>query len=158
MFLTWAAEEGSTTNLYVVSTGAGTGKPLRVNPVDLAVDSLHQSPGLDIAPDGTIYVSWSSSKPKPEGTLFASDLWLSRSVDGGKSFDNHLRVNDNRPISHSFEGLSVADDSTVLLSWIDSREGWDKAGTYLAKIIKRGGQVNAWSSWMVRPVFAVESI
>jgi hypothetical protein len=34
-------------------------------------------------------------------------------VDGGKSFDSHVRVNEDRPISHSFEGLSVADDGTV---------------------------------------------
>ena len=107
------------------------------------VDSRHQAPGLDIGADGAIYVSWSSSKAKPEGTLFASDLRLSRSLDGGKSCDSHLQVNEDRPISHSFEGLSVAEDGTVLLSWIDSRDGWDKAATYLARIVKRGTQVEA---------------
>jgi hypothetical protein len=141
VFLAWAAEEGVATNLYLAPTGADAGKPVRVNPDGLAVDSLHQPPGLDIGPGGEIYLSWSSSKPKPEGTLFASDLRLSRSTDGGKSFDNHLRVNEDRPISHGFEGLSLADDGTVLLSWIDSREGWDKAGTYLARVVKRGSQV-----------------
>jgi hypothetical protein len=141
VFLAWAAEEGSTTHLYLARIGAGGGKPVRVNPHGLAVDALHQSPGLGIGPGGEIYVSWSSSKPKPQGTLFASDLRLSRSLDGGKSFDSHLRVNDDRPISHSFEGLSVAGDGTVFLSWIDSRDGSDKAATYLARIGKRGTQV-----------------
>jgi hypothetical protein len=127
--------------LYLARAGAGGGKPVRVNPDGLAVDSLHQSPGLDIGPDGEIYVSWSSAKLKPEGTLFASDLRLSRALDGGKSFDSHLRVNEDRPISHSFEGLSVADDGTVFLAWIDSRDGWDKAGTYLARILARGTKI-----------------
>ena len=38
---------------------------------------------MAVGPGGGIYVSWSSSKPKPEGALFASDLRLSRSLDGG---------------------------------------------------------------------------
>jgi hypothetical protein len=141
VFLTWAAEEGPTTNLYLARVGNEGGKPVRVNPEGLSVDSLHQSPGLDIGPDGEIFVSWSSSKVKPQGTLFASDLRLSRSLDGGRHFDSHLRVNEDRPISHGFEGLSVADDGTVFLAWVDSRDGWDKAGTYLARIVNRGTRV-----------------
>jgi hypothetical protein len=141
VFLAWGAEEGPIINLYLAHVSAAGGQPVRVNPEGLAVDSLHQSPGLDIGPGGEIYVSWSSSKAKPAGTLFASDLRLSRSLNGGKSFDSHVRVNEDRPLSHSFEGLSVADDGTVLLSWIDSRDGGDKAATYLARIVKRGTQV-----------------
>ena len=138
VFLTWTAEEGQTTNLYLVRVGAGDGGRLRVNPDGMTVDSLHQPPGIDIGPKGELYISWSSSKPKPAGTLFASDLRLSRSLDGGRIFDSHLRVNEDRPIAHSFEGLTVAEDGTVVLAWIDSRDGWDKAATYVARIGKRG--------------------
>jgi hypothetical protein len=134
VFLTWAAEEGQTINLYLVRVGAGDGGRVRVNPDGMTVDSLHQPPGIDIGPGGEIYLSWSSSKPKPEGTLFASDLRLSRSLDGGRNFDTHLRVNEDRPISHGFEGLAAAEDGTVILSWIDSRDGRDKAATYVARI------------------------
>ena len=87
------------------------------------------------------YLSWASSKPKPAGTLFASDLYLSRSVNGGQSFEPPLRINDYRPISHSFEGLAVAADGTVLVAWIDSREGANKAGTYLARLTHQGTQI-----------------
>jgi hypothetical protein len=107
----------------------------------MAVDSLHQSPGIAVGPAGEVYLSWSSAKAKPEGTLFASDLRLSRSLDGGRSFDNHLRINEDRPISHSFEGLAVTAEGTVVVSWIDTREGWEKASTYLARISKQGSQV-----------------
>jgi hypothetical protein len=141
VFVAWAAQEGHTANLYVARADAAGSIPVRVNPDGLTVDSLHQSPGIDIAPGGEIYLSWSSSKPKPPGVLFASDLRLSRSLDGGQSFDSHLRVNEDRPLSHSFEGLSVAEDGTVLLAWIDSRDGWDRAATYLARVGDRGARV-----------------
>jgi hypothetical protein len=143
VLLTWAAEEGQTTNLYLVRGGAGDGGRVRVNPDGMTVDSLHQPPGIDIGPKGELYISWSSSKPKRAGTLFASDLRLSRSLDGGRSFDSHLRVNEDRPISHSFEGLTVAEDGTVVVSWIDSRDGSDNAATYVARIGERGTRVES---------------
>jgi hypothetical protein len=53
------------------------------------------------------------------------------------------RVNEDRPISHSFEGLSVAEIGTVSLSRIDGRDGRDEAATYLAgspnKVLTSGG-------------------
>ena len=108
----------------------------------LDVDSLHQAPGIAVGPEGEVYVSWASSKAKTEGTFFASDLRLSRSLDGGQHFESPLRINEDRPISHSFEGLAVTPDGTVLVAWIDSRDGWEKAGTYLARIGQRGTRVD----------------
>jgi hypothetical protein len=90
---------------------------------------------------GEIYVSWSSTKAKPEGTLFASDLRLSRSLDGGRTFAAPLRINDDRPISHSFDGLAREASGDVVLGWIDSRDGWEKAGTFVARVGERGSKV-----------------
>lgn len=138
--IAWVAREGETGNLYLARHRAEDWGLIRVNPDAMAVDSLHQSPGIAVGPSDEIYVSWSSSKPKPEGVLFASDLRLSRSLDGGQTFDSHLRVNEPRTISHSFEGMAVAEDGTVFMAWIDSRDGWEKAGTYVARIGQRGTQ------------------
>jgi hypothetical protein len=138
--LAWFAQQGHDNNLFVAQPGSEP-KPVRVNPEGLFVDSLHQPPGLALGPGDEVYVSWSSRKPVPEGGLFASDLRLSRSLDGGRTFEGHLRVNDDRPISHSFEGLGVAPDGTVIVSWIDSRDGASTAGTYLARITERGSRV-----------------
>jgi hypothetical protein len=136
----WAAQEGHGGNhLYVARPGEA---PVRVNGGDLTVDSLHHPPRIAAAPDGTLYVSWSSAKPKPEGTLFASDLRLSRSPDGGRTFDHHLRVNEDRPMSHSFDGLAVAPDGTVLVSWIDGRGGGANPATYVARVTERGTRVD----------------
>jgi hypothetical protein len=140
--LTWGAEEGQVNQLYVARIGAGESKPVRVNPDTLSIEALHHPPRLAVAQTGEVYLSWSSVKPKPEGTLFASDLRLSRSLDGGKSFSGHLRVNEDRPISHSFDGLAVAPDGTVLVSWLDSRTGGANAGTYMARVVDAGTRVD----------------
>jgi hypothetical protein len=139
--ITWAAQEGHVNHLYVARMGSER-VAIRVNPPDLAVDALHHPPRLAVGPGGDVYLSWSSAKPKPEGALFASDLRLSRSEDGGRTFAGHLRVNEDRPISHSFDGLAVAADGTVLVSWLDSRAGGPNARTYLARVAARGTRVD----------------
>ena len=136
----WATREGHANQLYLVRLGAD-GAPVRVNPDGFAVEALHHPPRLAVAPDGGVYVSWSSEKPKPDGTLFASDLQLSRSLDGGKTFDTPLQVNEDRPISHSFDGLAVAPDGTLLVTWIDGREGRKDPATWVARVVERGTRV-----------------
>lgn len=137
----WIAQREHKNHLYVARLTPQGVQTVRVNPDGLDVESLHQAPGLALGPAGEVYLSWSSSKVKPEGVLFASDLRLSRSLDGGQSFAPPLRVNHDRPVSHSFEGLTVAADGTVLLAWIDSREGGHQAGTYLTRITQQGTHV-----------------
>ena len=135
--VTWASQEGNDNVLYAARAGRGT--PVRVNPAGTSVDSLHQPPGIAAAPHGEIYVTWSARKPVPVGGLFASDLMLSRSLDGGATWNGHVRLNDDQPTSHSFEGLAVAPDGTVLVAWIETREG--QAATMLARVTERGARV-----------------
>ena len=135
--VTWASQEGNDNLLYAARPGRGA--PVRVNPSGTAVDSLHQPPGIAAGPQGEIYVTWSARKPVPVGGLFASDLYLSRSLDGGATWNQHVRLNDDQPTSHSFEGLAVAPDGTVLVAWIETRDG--KAATMLARVSERGTRV-----------------
>jgi hypothetical protein len=138
-FVTWAAQEGHANQLYLLRMGDGA-TPVRVNPEALTVEALHHPPRLAVG-GGQVYVSWSSGKPKPEGTLFASDLQLSRSGDGGRTFGNPLRVNEDRPISHSFDGLALAADGTVVLTWIDGHEGRKDPATWVARVVEQGTRV-----------------
>src|SRR5581483_8225280 len=117
--LAWAAEENHVNQLYVLAPGDGA-EPVRVNPDGLAVDALHLPPRLATGPGGgPLYVSWSSEKPKLEGVLFASDLRLSRSLDG----------------------LAVGRDGTVLVTWIDGREGRPDPATWVARVVEQGTRV-----------------
>jgi len=136
----WIAKAHDTNTVFVARPGAAA-EPVRVNPPQTSADSLHQAPGLALGPGGEVYVTWSSSKPKPVDGLFASDLFLSRSLDGGRSFELPLRVNDDRPISHSFEDLAVAPDGAVLVAWIDSRDGAKQTATWLARVTERGSKL-----------------
>ena len=134
--IAWAAPEGGDNVLYAARPGQSD--PVRVNPAGTSVDSLHQAPGLATGSQGEIYLTWSSRRPVPVGGLFASDLRLSRSLDGGRTWDSHLVINEDRPTSHSFEGLAVAPDGTVLVAWIESR---DTAATFVARVVERGSRV-----------------
>jgi hypothetical protein len=136
----WIAASAHANTVLAARPGEG-GEPVRVSPAGTSVDSLHQAPGLAVGPGGELYVTWSSSKPKPEGALFASDLYLARSLDGGRTFEAPLRINDDRPIAHSFEDLAVAPDGTVLVAWIDSRDGAGQTATYVARVVERGSRV-----------------
>jgi hypothetical protein len=137
----WIAQAGHGANVYLARSGRGDVRPVRVNPDGLSAESLHQSPGLALGPGGEAYVSWTSLKSKPAGVLFASDLQLSRSLDGARSFERPLRVNEDRPLSHSFEGLAVGADGTVVVAWIDARDGEGQPRSYLARIVERGTRV-----------------
>lgn len=132
----WASQEGNDNLLYAARVGRGA--PVRVNPPGTSVDSLHQAPAIAAGRDGEIYVTWSSRKPVPVGGLFASDLQLSTSRDGGATW-THVRVSDDQPTSHSFEGLAVAPDGAVVVAWIEMRG--DKAATMLARVTDHGTRV-----------------
>ncbi|HYE93906.1 MAG TPA: sialidase family protein, partial [Terriglobales bacterium] len=123
--------------VYVARPG---GTRVRVNPAGTSADALHLAPGLALAPGGELYVTWAARRPKADGVLFASDLQLSRSLDAGRSFEPPVRVSDDTPTSHSFEGVTVAPDGAVLVSWIETRPG-GKPHTYLARVLERGTQV-----------------
>jgi hypothetical protein len=130
----WAAQEANDNVLYAAR--AGRGAPIRVNPAGTSVDSLHQAPGIAAGPQGELYITWSARRPVPVGGLFASDLMLSRSIDGGATWSAPLRLSEDQPTSHSFEGLAVAPDGIVLVAWIETRDG--KAATVLTRVTDRG--------------------
>ena len=138
--IAWIAGGHDGNRVFVTRPGGGA-EAVRVSPADMSADSLHQAPGLAVGPGGEIYVTWSSTKPKPAGALFASDLQLSRSLDSGRTFERPLRINDDRPTSHSFEGLAVAPDGTLLVAWIDTRGGQGSTATWLARVVDRGSRV-----------------
>ena len=132
--VTWAAQEADDNVLYAVR--AGRGAPIRVNPAGTSVDSLHQAPGIAVGPQGELYITWSARRPVPVGGLFASDLMLSRSTDSGATWSAPLRVSEDQPTSHSFEGLAVAPDGAVLVAWIETRDG--KAATVFTRVTEGG--------------------
>lgn len=48
--------------------------------------------------DGNLYINWSDQKNGTDDT----DIWLVRSTDGGKTWSDRIRVNDDGPGKHQF--------------------------------------------------------
>jgi hypothetical protein len=93
--------------------------PVAVNrePERIAADGENR-PKLAFGNDGEVYVSWTQSGETP----FSGHVRFARSLDGGRTFDAPLTVNDNRdPISHRFDSLLVTPDGNVHLTWLDKR-------------------------------------
>jgi hypothetical protein len=74
----------------------------------------------DIAVIGQrVYVAWTSPLPVP----YAGHIRFARSLDGGRTFEAPLTVNDNRDaITHRFQTMHVAPDGRITLVWIDKRD------------------------------------
>jgi hypothetical protein len=90
-----------------------------------------------------VFITWALTHPaatpdKP----FSSELRLSRSSDGGKTFGVSTLVNDDgQAINHTFDALEVAPDGAIHLAWIDGREGKKEPGTFVAKSTDRGQSI-----------------
>lgn len=99
--------------------GQQFGAPTRVTPAPEPVAADGElRPEIALA-NGRIFVAWTSPLPVP----YAGHIRFARSLDGGKSFEAPLTVNDNRDaITHRFQSLHVAADGRITLVWIDKRE------------------------------------
>jgi hypothetical protein len=129
--LAWIRRDAEGPQVWTLRLDADAPGPVRVDPPGTAVASGHQAPGLAVAPDAAVHVSWSSARPAAESP-FASDLRLSTSRDGGKSFGPPLRVSADLPGARGFEGIAVDAGGGVVLAWIESSEG--SAATLVARI------------------------
>jgi hypothetical protein len=125
-YIAWVSGEGKGDVLFARVTDFNASVPVRVN--DVAGDAApHEQapPQVRVAPDGTVYVVWQNNT-HVEGRRFPySNLRLARSLNGGRSFEPAIFVNDDAgdvPSSHTFHDIAVGSDGTVYVSWIDGRE------------------------------------
>lgn len=124
LHLAWFQKDGAEPTLKTVRIfdgGKAIGEIVRVNPVGVEPDALHQAPGLATGIDNQLFMTWSSAK-KDSNAMFAADLRLARSTDGGRTFDTPVLVNDDgQSIYHSFENLVADRQGQVYLAWLDNR-------------------------------------
>lgn len=128
LHLAWFEKSGEIPALKTVRVSDGgqvVEKIIRVNPEGMEPDALHQAPGLAAGMDNQLFMTWSTART---GGMFAADLQLARSMDGGLTFERPVLVNDDgQVISHSFESLSADRQGHVYLTWLDGRHK-DKSG------------------------------
>lgn len=99
--------------------GKSFSSPVRVTPVPEPIAAVGELRPEIVAHGHHVYVAWTSPLPVP----YAGHIRFARSLDGGRSFEAPITVNDNRDaITHRFQSLHVADDGRITLVWIDKRD------------------------------------
>ncbi len=77
-------------------------------------------PSMDVAPDGTIYIVYAADPDGPGGD--PGDVFLVYSTDGGETWSEPIRVNDDEPGNlQFFPWLDVDSDGLVHIIWGDTR-------------------------------------
>jgi hypothetical protein len=72
----------------------------------------------------TVYVAWYDGR---HGNTTQYDIYFSRSVDGGQTFEPNIIVNDTAgigPSSQSHPSLWVSNSGTIYIVWQDHRNGY----------------------------------
>ncbi len=137
---TWVEKKGQTGEVKtaVIASGESTAGSAQSRSVGGGPEAIHQSPGFAIGSDRALYITWSVANRAP-GALFASDLTLTKSPDGGTTFQSPVKVNDDGlAISHTFEDVLVGRNGDLYLSWLDGRNK-DRSGAGLLFACSRDG-------------------
>lgn len=78
------------------------------------------TPHIAITPDGALWAHWLQTSAV---ATYAYDVMLVRSVDGGRSWSQPLRVNDDgKAVEHGFVSLWQASNDALGIAWLDGRE------------------------------------
>ncbi|HEX8561040.1 MAG TPA: sialidase family protein [Pyrinomonadaceae bacterium] len=124
VYVTWVEHRGKEADVWLARFGGGEmplGPPVRVNPDAGVATAWHgDPPTLAVARDGAVYVGWTARDGRAPRS---STLYLSASLDGGRSFGPPSKVNDDaKPGVHGMHSLAVARDGRVYLAWLDERD------------------------------------
>lgn len=97
------------------------GDQTRINPKPGSAKAWRgDPPTIAIGSDKAVYVGW--TRKYDDEKAKGNDLVLSVSRDGGASFAEPIKVNDdNKPASHGMHSLAVDKDNRVYMSWLDER-------------------------------------
>ncbi len=101
--------------------------PVRVTQEAARIDHNGESrPKIALGRDGAIFVSWTRRLE----AHFSGDVYFSRSLDGGSTFDAPRVLRDTPvPSSHRFDVLEVTRSGRLYAAWIDKRDFEAEAGS-----------------------------
>jgi hypothetical protein len=96
---------------FIRSTDGGKSWRRPVNVTDDAEFGTHNFHALLAAPDGSIYVSWLDSRTGTSGA------WLTRSADGGRTWEPSRRVGSGEACPCCRTALAVAPSGALYIAW-----------------------------------------
>ena len=111
-------------DVYVQTVGPDlklSGQRVRVNKIEGEAKTwAGDPPTIAAAAGGTVYVGWTRRVKTAEGS--GTDLMLSVSRDGGQTFGDPVKVNDDTlPASHGMHSLAIGKNGEVFVAWLDER-------------------------------------
>ena len=124
LFVVWSERDENKKHDIFVREYAVSLEPkapaIRVNPNPGEARTWYGDvPSILVAPEGTIYVGW--NRTYADGSP-GNDLVVSISRDGGKSFAEPIKINDDTaPASHGMHGMTLDARGRLLISWLDER-------------------------------------
>ncbi|BCA55761.1 conserved exported protein of unknown function [Nitrospira sp. KM1] len=141
----WVEEDKDVRTIFFAKSdtpGGPLGQPVRVNDPSESPYYRQESPALSLH-GNDVFLTWSKTHPNmTPDKPFSSELRLSRSHDGGRTFAPSTLVNDDgQVINHTFDAMQVAPDGAVHMAWIDGREGKKEPGTFVARSADGGRTV-----------------
>jgi hypothetical protein len=103
------------------ASGRAVGDKVRVDPVAGSATAWRgDPPTLAVGNDHTVYVGW--TRKYDDKAIKGNDLLLSVSRDGGLTFADPVKVNDDtKPASHGMHSMTVEENGRVHMVWLDER-------------------------------------
>lgn len=138
----WVEEDKETRTIFFARSEQPSGPLGKPVPVNQSTDNVYyrqESPAFTVR-GNEVFLIWSQTHPKiTPDKPFAGELRLSRSMDGGRTFEPSILVNDDgQVIQHTFDSIQAAPDGTLHMAWIDGREGKKEPGTFVARSTDHG--------------------
>lgn len=100
--------------------GKSYSQAVKVN--EIAEDAEHNGenrPKIIVDGQSNIFISWTLKTSR----RFTGEIRFSRSVDGGKTFENPRTINDDELFTgHRFESLYLTESGHLYLTWVDKRD------------------------------------
>jgi hypothetical protein len=142
VYAAWVEEDKDIRTIWFARSekpGGPLGSPVRINDPSENPYYRQEAPAM-VVRGNDVFVTWALTHPKlTPDKPFSSELRLSRSADGGRTFAPSVLVNDDGlVINHTFDAMQVAPDGAVHVAWIDGREGKKEPGTFVAKSADHG--------------------
>ena len=110
IYVSWAGPDGLVFSKSLDDGVTWLSEEISINPMptgwDYSIPGINRANGLPITKcdlsggpnHGTIYVNWSDQRNGSNDT----DIWLAKSVDGGETWSDEIRVNDDDPGKQQF--------------------------------------------------------
>lgn len=150
IYVAWAGPEGIVFDRSTDEGSTWLSQDIPVDPMptgwDYSIPGLYRCNGLPVTKcdlsggpnHGDIYVFWSDQRNGPNDT----DLFLKRSSDGGNTWSNLIRVNNDPPGSHQFMGWLTVDQVSgyLYVIYYDRSNYTDTNTDVFAGVSTDGGQ------------------